>query len=156
MRFRKSAERRIPVGDVIDKCRSSEGFPRASSSSYMMVITMLMVQNYVFDDEDLLPSYGRGQPLMWNWVRFNICGMTVSRRPLIDSRVVSGLHLKHIKHFKIIWRKKTWIATLRNPQKESKFCDFQEFFQSLVLHRLILDFTTIPHQGWQLVILGVV
>ena len=64
VRFRKSAERRVPVGDVIDKCRSSEGFPRASSSSYMMVITMLMVQNYVFDDEDLLPSYGRGQPLM--------------------------------------------------------------------------------------------
>ena len=52
MRFWKSSERRIPVGDVIDKWRSSDGFPRASSSSYMMIRVQNDVTPGVFDDED--------------------------------------------------------------------------------------------------------
>ena len=64
---------------------------------HLIIITIIIKGevHYRRYGEDLLPSYGRGQPSMWKLVRLNICGITVTRRLLIHSKVVSGLHLKH-------------------------------------------------------------
>ena len=78
VRFRKSAERRVPVGDVIEKCRSSEGFPRASSSSYMI----LYDGDYDAD----------GSKLYFWWWAF---GTIIWKRAALDVKVGEVQHLGH-------------------------------------------------------------